>query len=586
MLIENLLKKCIAFIFSIVIVGAYAEDNYVDIVPELLYVTPNAQLSQENAVALNSTILSLYMAIAAQKYNELLNDSILNTLPLEDRYRRTFVLHPNNKKDTLYQIDVRIYSPSNVGYRYNRMIIARPYDSKNRPCILLTHGNNGNLNTWINYYMTGAADFLQRGYAVAFYENYNNSFFTNNSNTDPVYKDWVHHNIADSTLIVSNDTAIHRGHYLLYQYAYAAQTYLSNYSSVYNIDEDILFTGGHSAGALSSLQLAFADPNENFRHPIFEFSGQFDNRLFPNISKFRVPIKGVLSSAGGLQDNDVAGSYFGEYFDDSDKDIVAVMIHGKKDTLARVDYGPGLWGTFVDYVKLDGPLRLYEKMNQVGIKNFSFINCIGEHGVFNYPITLADYSSSFKNLSPLSYQLDSLSDSLFFIDTALYQIRLFHQQSHPIMSNVAQVFSRLYHHTPITAPSAIYTWLPKEYIVPIDLSTPLDWSPLPQYCDIDNAILGEFSLDERVDVGNFEHLLNKVLLYPNPCNDYINIDGLLTDVSVLIYNSLGVLQSTSILYSGEKITIPTNNLENGMYFMMIKDVENNVSKFKQFIVHR
>lgn len=584
--IKNLLKKCIVFVFSIVTVSAYAEDNYVDIIPELLYVTPNAQLSQENAVALNSTILSLYMAMAAQRYNELFNDSILNNLPLEDRYRRTFVVHPSNKKDTLYQIDVRIYSPSNVGYRYNRMIIARPYDSKNRPCVLLTHGNNGNLNTWINYYMTGAADLLQRGYAVAFYENYNNSFFTNNINTDAIYKDWVHRNIADSTLSVSNDVAIHRGHYLLYQYAYAAQAYLSSYASTYNIDKDILFTGGHSAGALSSLQLTFADPNNNFQHPIFEYSGRIDNRLFSNLPDYHIPIKGVLSSAGGLQDNDVAGSYFGEYFDDSDKDIVAVMIHGKLDTLARVNYGPGLWGTFVDSVKLDGPLRLYDKMNHVGIKNFSFINCNGEHGVFNYPSTMTEYSHTFKNLSPLSYQLDLLNDSMFFIDTALYQILLFHQQTQAIMGNVAQVFSRLYHHTPITAPSAIYTWSSKDYIVPIDFSIPLDWTPLPQYCDIDNAKLGEFSLDKRVDVGLNEHLLDKVYLYPNPCSDDINIEGLFKNVSVQIYNSLGVLLQSSFLYFGEKIKIQTDILQNGMYFMMIKDMESNVSTVKQFIVHR
>ncbi|MCZ2392276.1 MAG: hypothetical protein LC105_00255 [Chitinophagales bacterium] len=297
MTIGDLLKIYVVFIISISFVNVYAEDNYIDIIPELLYVTPNSQLSQENAEVLNSTILSLYMAIAAQKYNELLNDPIFSEVSLKDRYKRTFVIHPNNKNDTLYQIDVRIYSPSNVGYRYNRMIVARPYDSKNRPCVLLTHGNNGNLNTWINYYMTGAADFLQRGYAIAFYENYNNSFFTNNSNTDSIYKDWVHHNIADSTASVSNDIAIHRGHYLLYQYAYAAQSYLSNYASTYNIDENILFTGGHSAGALSSLQLTFANPNKNFQDPIFEYTGRFNNRLFQDISDYRIPIKGVLSSA-------------------------------------------------------------------------------------------------------------------------------------------------------------------------------------------------------------------------------------------------------------------------------------------------
>ncbi|MCZ2392472.1 MAG: T9SS type A sorting domain-containing protein [Chitinophagales bacterium] len=75
-------------------------------------------------------------------------------------------------------------------------------------------------------------------------------------------------------------------------------------------------------------------------------------------------------------------------------------------------------------------------------------------------------------------------------------------------------------------------------------------------------------------------------MYPNPCDDYINIEGIFTNVSVLIYNSIGVLQQSLILHASEKVKIPTDILQNGMYFMIIKDMENGVSEVKQFIVHR
>jgi hypothetical protein len=175
------------------------EQAFEDIDTKYLYYTPNENLSKEFSQALSGPSLSLYMAYAAQKYGEVLYDSTLSNIELKDRAVRIFIVHPTNESDTLYQIDLRIYSPSKVGNRWNRMVIIRPYDKVVRPCILYTHGNNGNLNTWANYYLIGVTEMLMRGYAVAFYENYNNSFFNNLSGTDPNYRKWVHQNLADTT---------------------------------------------------------------------------------------------------------------------------------------------------------------------------------------------------------------------------------------------------------------------------------------------------------------------------------------------------------------------------------------------------
>lgn len=569
---------------SVTLSSARASQAYRDVEKDRLYVPASERLSVFNAQALSSAALSLYIAHAAQKYGELLNDPSLTRLPLEDRHIRIYVTHPTIPSDTLYQIDLRIYSPSYVGRRYNRMLIIRPYDDIKRPCILYTHGNNGNLNTWYNYYLAGVADMLQRGYAVAFYENYNNSFFSNNSNSDILYKDWVHKNLADSTQNIAPDHAIQRGHYLLYQYAYAAHTYLTHIAAEYNIDERMLFTAGHSAGGLSSMQLAFARPERNFRHPLFEYCGKYDSRKYPDIPDQRIPIKGVLCSAAGLQDDNVQGSYFGSYFDEEHRDKVVAMIHGANDPLISVDYGSGLWGGFVDTVKMLGPLKLHPLMNSFGIKNFTFINCIGQHGVFMYPATSSDNSGYFKNLAPFSYDYMNLTDEMFFSDTALYQIHLHNQQLHHMMSYIAQIFSGIYQEETIEIPSAIYTWQPKEYTTIIDTKR-LNWIPEPTDCGIEGAKIEDFILSESVPVRNPERDLPEILLYPNPVAGILHIRSMNTLQHIQISDITG-----KIRFSAESLNsitqVDTSRLENGIYFVSVRDPRSREFVRKKFIVQR
>lgn len=557
---------------------------YQDIETGRLYVPLREQLSLINAQALSSASLSLYIAYAAQKYEELLSDPALTQLPLEDRSVRIYVSRHQNPTDTLYQIDLRIYSPSYVGRRYNRMIIIRPYDNIKRPCILYTHGNSGNLNTWYNYYLTGVTDMLQKGYAVAFYENYNNSFFSANSNTDSIYKDWIHKNLIDSTQTIAIDHEIQRGHYLLYQYAYAAHTYLSYIASEYDIDENILFTAGHSAGGLSSMQLTFARPERNFLHTVFDYCGKYNERVFQNIPERTIPIKGVLCSAAGLQDDKVQGSYFGSYFDDEHRDKAVVMIHGAKDPLANVNYGAGLWSSFVDTVKMMGPLSLHPVMNSFGIKNFSFINCIGQHSVYMYPATSTDNSGLFRNLSPFSYDQLNLTDEDFMSDISLYQIRLHNQQQSQIMDNVAKVFSRIYHGKTIDAPSAIYTWQPAEYTEIIDNKT-LSWQPVPTYCGIEGAKIEDFFPGESVPVMNPENSLQEIFLFPNPVANTLHIRGIDNRQQIQIIDITGKIRS-SYESMANSLQIDTGKLESGIYFLLIRDLNTQKIDQKKFIVQR
>lgn len=571
----------IACIVKLLIFNSSAEASYpyFDIEKDRMYITGNEHLSEFSSQALSGPILSLYMVHAAQKYFQLFNDSNINQLPLQDRAATIYVHAPDNELDTLYQIDLRIYSPSYVGRRYNRMVIVRPYDQKKRPCVLYTHGNNGNLNTWYNYYLIGAASMLQRGYAVAFYENYNNSDFNSKSKSDLVYRDWVHNNLADTSQSISEDHVLQRGHYLLYQYAYAAHTFLTYVADEYHLDKEMLFTAGHSAGGLSSMQLTFARPEKNFKHSIFEYCGAFDSRTYKEIPDERIPIKGVLCSAAGLQDETVQGSYFGKYLDEGHQDKVVVMVHGLEDPLAPVDRGPALWGNFVDTVKMLGPLSLHPKMNDVGIKNFSFINCIGQHGVYMYPATANDRGGVFKNLAPFSYDQDTLKDEDFITDISLYQVYLYHQQLDKKMGDVAKIFSLMYHQQSIDLPSAIYTWRPNDYFTPID-SLQLNWAPKPTDCSVNGALIENF--DVGVMVATNEYSKEDFYLYPNPALDRLNIELDHNDsYEYAIYDLVGKQQTAWTTVLHQQVNVST--LARGVYFLLLKNKETKELSYKKFV---
>lgn len=500
--------------------------DFEKVISKAVYVPSSENLSFEKSQALSAPSLALYMAHAAQKYNQLFNDPEINQLPLQDRYVRIFVQNPLDELDTLYQIDVRVYSPSYVGNRYNRMVIIRPYTKEEVPCILYTHGNGGNLNTWYNFYLVGVSSFLHRGYAVAFYENYNNSFFSSNSATNPIYKDWVHHNLADSTIAISDDHVIQRGYYVLYQYAHAAHQYLSYLADEYNFNKNATFVAGHSAGALSSLMLSLGDTSKNFKHPLFEYSGTIRERCYDNIHVDEIPIKGVLSTSGGLPDS-TEGTYYGDFLKNSNQDIAVVMVHGAQDPLASVDYGKALWGRFVDTVKLMGPLSLHTRLNALEIKNYSFINCTGVHAAYTYPFSNSDNSGVFRNLAPFSYDYQVLSDDDYYSDTSLNQILMHFQQMDSIIGNVSKVFSRKLFNKDLTLPSAIYSWQASQMNLPIQLDESNGY-PVPTECNIPKAKLDGFNFEDGVPTSIKNQQDVDFKIYPNPSKGFFVLESDIT----------------------------------------------------------
>lgn len=529
-------------------------------------VPPHENLNEEKAYAVSSALMGAFLSQLSNEYANLLSDTAQSGFPLKDRLVRRYFTSPVSG-DTLFYADLRIYSPVLVGRRYNRMLIIRPYDDEERPCILFTHGSNGNLQTWVTYYFLGVADMLFRGYAVAFYENWNSFQHISTLNGgDVVYKEWENANFGDSLVIYSDDNAIQRGHYLLYQYAKAAHNFMGEVAPAYSILPDQMFAAGHSAGGLSSMMLTFADEG-NFNHELFLQIGDHQAKTFPELNLNKLPIRGVLCSGAGLHDPSVSGTHTGNYFSETDKNKVVMMIHGRNDPAANVNYGPGLWGNFVDTVKLMGPLSLHPIMTDLGIRNYSLINCIGVHGVHSYPYTSTDRGGRFQLVMLQNIPFTKLTDENFVKDTSLHQLLLFSQQIGMMCQAAASLFAIHLGGETITLASGIYSWITPDYKDPFDKDI-YDWKYVPQECGIRGARVEYFNLRTSTGYGESKPSAAKSLkIYPVPAVNEVTIttEGIMLDSGYLSIVDLTGRQVLNTALNGREISISVGNWPRGLY---------------------
>lgn len=551
-----------------------------------LFFPPSENLSAENAAALSATVLSVYLSATATSYSLLLADSTQTDLPIEDKIWTNYFVSPVTG-DTLYQIDLRLYSPELVGRRYSRMLMVRPYDKVVRPCILYTHGNQGSLQSWVTYYFLGVPDMLQRGYAVAFYENWNSLQHIAPINAgDPIYKQWERDNLEDSLIAGSDDKTLQRAHYLLYQYAYAAAAFVNDVSDEYYIDRNKIFTAGHSAGGLASLMLTFAKPGVNFQHPIYEKVGGAAAKAYPGLSMDGMSIRGVFSSGAGLPDGSVEGTYTGEFFDKDDAGKVAFMIHGKNDPAADLSYGPGLWTNFVDTMKLMGPLTLKPLMDAKRIRNYTLVNCLGEHGVHMYPFTAQDGGGRFIRLSPISYRYEDLSDAIFETDTVLQQLVKYQQQLELMFRAGASVFADVVEDKALQIPSSVYSWQPDNYKIPM-VPDGMSWKYVPASCEVPGAKAESFPTNIASSVVSAMEAVDWKI-YPIPSKDILSIklaDATVWPISIVISDISGK-QILGAKSEESLININTEDWPSGMYFISLRNGDGQFLGSRKFLIAR
>ncbi len=254
--------------------------------------------------------------------------------------------------DGCFQEELYDYNMETVVYSdvYGRLMdIYTPVDNRNepRPLILFAHGGafvGGSKNTGSSEYFCKA--FAKKGYVAASY-NYQLA----NSLID----------LADSTKMIEIVMkAISDGKAAIRYFTKDAAT-----ENTYNINPDLVFVGGNSAGAILSMNLAMigndgTDYPAHIAEAIDANGGLEGNSGNPGYSS---EVAGVVNLAGGL--NQLA------FLDE--QDVPFVSCHGDIDGVVPYDCQDVYWADTImglfDLVDICGSGALHPKADELGIQN-------------------------------------------------------------------------------------------------------------------------------------------------------------------------------------------------------------------------
>ncbi|HRH57542.1 MAG TPA: T9SS type A sorting domain-containing protein [Chitinophagales bacterium] len=340
-----------------------------------------------------------------------------------------------------------------LGFDKQRLIIIRPKDNIQRPCVLVTHGLGTCTNTEDPFYdyamdYLSIPDLLMRGYCVVYYENISTC-----RNLGNIFRyGYIETNYKLTENVNVESSYWQRWDLLALLNSTAAAKFTAGISQKINISP-YLYTLGHSFGGFTSLNLALADPGLNYNDPIFTYlTDNNPNFTYFTLDEFKdtpFSIIGATSLCSILPDPTISINKIGDFFDNSDKYVGISMINGKNDQLVPFDYSSGVPNPnspWKSTQSLEGPLRLINRMNPLGMNNALFVNCYADHLIYAKPASFdhsqADFTTiinainsnsnfptgisanvstkwnGFKKYHQQQYEFDSYS-------TILYQLYLF-----------------------------------------------------------------------------------------------------------------------------------------------------------------
>lgn len=283
-----------------------------------------------------------------------------------------------------YIFHKRTYLNKLLGGQNFKWILIRPNDAVVRPCILLTHGGKTGGGDLTRTIPLGVTDYVQRGFAVVYYESgpasaTNTAMFVDAGFTPSC--------VGTGSWTPDTDIECFQQALLIKaQFVQAALQFASHYSSLYHLDTANFFGVGFSGGSIGTLTNIFAD-NSNFQDPIFNGMGNSKNNLsrFPNeTTKF----KAVNMLAGGLLNESLTQSYkIGSLLNAPDTTTSILMFHGQDDFAVKPDIGPLFWIDPQEALPgsvCNGPLKLKPLFDSLNIKNKIIINCSSGHDIFSY----------------------------------------------------------------------------------------------------------------------------------------------------------------------------------------------------------
>jgi hypothetical protein len=378
--------------YTPIVYGTLATDNYTT-VNRKYFTVPTASLNDGQAHLLSIMELSREMARASAGVGIYATPAISST---PATYTPPTLTNPNFSGPFVppaarFSITKVHYSPVACNGKNLRLIIVRPNDAVVRPCIMVSHGKGGDLGNYATYFFHGA-DYLLRGYVVAFYENSEAANVQVYPNLDCASPFWP-------TL----QQSIYQG----YQYAVAVTKYMKCKASDFGEDKSKFFASGVSFGSICSMMLAYADAG-NFNHPTFAEAGGSVNFNAKTYAAYQgevvTDIKSVAPIATGIP-LPGTGNLIGNIFDAGDAGTSTTFIHGRMETLFKLATTAAPFTPITDYpagctlagVKVETPLALIARMTPLGIQGKAVIHCDADHGsiTFAAPIDATYFSDPF-----------------------------------------------------------------------------------------------------------------------------------------------------------------------------------------------
>lgn len=312
-----------------------------------------------------------------------------------------------------------------------RLIFVRPNDELVRPCVLLSPGSGSDFNNWYNYLGLGVADYVSKGYAVAFFENYNTKYAASHPN-------------AATNLTLGADAEM--PFYALYQFANAAAKYVAGNSASLKIDTNLLFAGGNSAGGFSAYSLALAD-EENFTHPVFSVLGDKNDKVMPEYLHTTYTIKGIGIIGSGLF---LPDAKMGDLIDPSDSALRAVLWHGSTDPLILPNCCPNTPCNTANDLPICGALGIGERLCDAGAAAQINLICNGSHLAVVPQMTVGQINISQPNIA-----------------TLLGPLKREVQQYMDIQLKITEEFKKVIDQAPTSSCSINY-WNPKGFPNPLN----------------------------------------------------------------------------------------------------------------------
>lgn len=478
-----------------------------------------------------------------------------------------------------FKFSVAKYSPSPTTgtNKYPRMVVVRPNDNILRPCIMVSHGKRCDMGSYAQYLINGA-DYLLRGYVVAFYEN------------SEALNLQVHPNLdCGSPFWPTFQNSLYQG----YQYAVAATRYMQANSVFYGLDQTNYFATGISFGSICSMMLAYVDAG-NFGNPIFNepngqlnfFARSFTNGGLPNI-KLVAPIATAFPLPG-------AGNYVGDIFDASDASTKALFIHGRLDALFRLvnannqavtDFPAGCASAGV---KVETPLALVSRMATKGLVGKAVIHCDADHA----SITTASFINTQFFADPFlsNIDFDNAPNSTF-----ASQNEEWWAMSYMLLqwTGYSNIISQHFRSAMPSSPSLPSYTAPKPASTDgIDGVRPTDasfaWFPFVGA----NGTLMESSCGYNLGGVAFKQIETMsplppaagFILAPNPTDGLVTIHlpvAAATDLQMEVYDLQGILVHRQWFPMGERIaSMDLTKLPDGIYLLRLQDPDGKVETQK------